>query len=337
MQGNRSWVRAVALLAVLVLVAGCGGESLTGKVVKDAGITCVQPKALPVAEGKPAPGTVPTRPPIADLEVTDIRPGTGAAAKVGDKLVVELYVVSCQSGQQLYSTWDATAPPTTAPADPTASSTTAAPGPTGPQPLVLRDPPLPEGLLKGLEGMAVGGQRRIVIPPNLGLGSKGGALPVGGQAGPNDTLVYVVQLDDVQPGPPPCADATVTPPTPGPAPTVNVAADAYGPDALVKKDLTVGTGPALKLGDAYTLNYAGFVCATGKEFDESFTTGKPLTGTASEGSLIPGFLNGLVGMQAGGRRELVIPADQAYGASGQGADIPPNAALIFVIDLTKIG
>ncbi len=325
----------MALFAgVLLVVAGCGSESLTGTVVKDAGATCKQPAGVPPADGKPAAGTVPTRPPIGTVKTTDLKPGTGAAAKEGDKLTVQLFVLSCTTGQQLYSTWDATPP--AAPADPTAP-TTAPPGPPGPQPLVLRDPPLPTGLVQGLVGMQVGGQRQIVIPPSLALGSKGGPLPLGGQVDPSDTLIYVVQLDNVEPGPPPCSDATVMAETPGAAPTVTIAPDAYGPDKLVKKDLTVGNGPALKLGDKFTLNYAGYVCATGKQFDESFSKGTPLTGTAATGQMIPGFLDGLVGMQVGGRRVLVIPSDQAYGASGQGADIPPNSSLLFVLDLIKIG
>lgn len=322
---------------VLVIAAGCGSATLTGKVVKDAGFTCKNPAGVPAADGKPAAGTVPTRPPITAVKTTELKPGTGAVAKEGDKLTVQLFVLSCRSGQQLYSTWDAaTVPATTAPPDPTAPTTGAA-GPTGPQPLVLRDPPLPEGLFKGLVGMAVGSQRQIVIPPGLIAGGAGGALPLGGQADPGDALVYVVQLDNVEPGPPPCADAVVDPVTPGAAPKLTMAPDAYGPDTLVKKDLTVGTGPGLKLGDKFTLNYAGFVCATGKQFDDSFSKGKPLTGTAAAGQLIPGFLDGLVGMKVGGRRQLVIPSDQAYGPAGQGTDIPPNASLVFVLDLTKIG
>lgn len=322
---------------VLLVGSGCGSSTLTGKVVKEAGLTCKQPVGVPAADGKPTAGTVPTRPPIAAVKTTELKPGTGAVAKAGDKLTVQLFVLSCHSGQQLYSTWDAApTPSTTAPAGP-AAPTTAAGGPTGPQPLVLRAPPLPEGLFKGLVGMAVGSQRQIFIPPGLVAGGAGGALPLGGQADPGDALVYVVQLDNVEPGPPPCADAVVDPAAPGAAPKLTVAPDAYGPDTLVKKDLTVGTGPALKLGDKFTLNYAGFLCATGKQFDDSFSKGKPLTGTAATGQLIPGFLDGLVGMRVGGRRQLVIPSDKAYGPAGQGADIPPNASLVFVLDLTKIG
>jgi peptidylprolyl isomerase len=68
----------------------------------------------------------------------------------------------------------------------------------------------------------------------------------------------------------------------------------------------------------------------GKEFDSSWSRGEPATFSLS--GVIPGWTRGMIGMQVGGRRELIIPASLAYGAKGQGS-IPPNAPLVFVIDL----
>lgn len=108
--------------------------------------------------------------------------------------------------------------------------------------------------------------------------------------------------------------------------------------ALVVKDLVVGKGAEAKGGDALTVRYVGVSYATGKQFDASW--GKPgnmFPLTLGQGGVIPGWDKGIVGMKAGGRRELVIPSDLAYGEQGQGEDIKPGETLVFVVDLKKIG
>ncbi|MGH2867571.1 MAG: FKBP-type peptidyl-prolyl cis-trans isomerase [Solirubrobacteraceae bacterium] len=102
------------------------------------------------------------------------------------------------------------------------------------------------------------------------------------------------------------------------------------PQKLIVKDLIKGTGPAAAATSTVTVNYVGVLDKGGKEFDSSwkrnqlFTT--PLTG------VIPGWQQGIPGMKVGGRRELIIPASLAYKAAAQ-PGIPPNSALVFVIDL----
>jgi peptidylprolyl isomerase len=108
--------------------------------------------------------------------------------------------------------------------------------------------------------------------------------------------------------------------------------------ALVVKDLVVGKGPEAKSGDALTVRYVGVSYSTGKQFDASWSRPDnmfPLT--LGQGAVIPGWDKGIVGMKAGGRRELVIPPDLGYGDTGQGKDIKPGETLVFVIDLKKIG
>ena len=77
---------------------------------------------------------------------------------------------------------------------------------------------------------------------------------------------------------------------------------------------------------------------TGKEFDASWQDrpGQPFQFQLGSGNVIPGWDQGVAGMKVGGRRELIIPPDLAYGAQGQPPDIRPNATLIFVIDLVSI-
>jgi peptidylprolyl isomerase len=109
------------------------------------------------------------------------------------------------------------------------------------------------------------------------------------------------------------------------------------PKTLEIKDLRKGSGQATKAGDALTVQYVGVNYANGKQFDASWDRGQPFQFQLGAGMVIPGWDQGLVGMKPGGRRELIIPPDLAYGAQGSPPDIPPNATLIFVIDLERIG
>ena len=104
------------------------------------------------------------------------------------------------------------------------------------------------------------------------------------------------------------------------------------PKELLFKDLTVGTGAVVKADTSATFQYVGISWSTGKQFDASWDRGQPFTSRLSKGSLINGWVNAIPGMKVGGRRLLIIPPDQGYGASGQGADIGPNETLVFVID-----
>ncbi len=112
------------------------------------------------------------------------------------------------------------------------------------------------------------------------------------------------------------------------------------PSKLVVQDLIVGKGKTARAGDTVTVQYVGVLFDNGKQFDASWQGGKPGEGfqfPLGAGQVIPGWDQGVVGMREGGRRKLIIPADLAYGAQGFPPDIPPDAALIFDIDLEKAG
>jgi peptidylprolyl isomerase len=108
------------------------------------------------------------------------------------------------------------------------------------------------------------------------------------------------------------------------------------PTSLKVGDIVVGKGPAAKSGDHLTVQYVGVLYKTGKQFDASWDRGQTFPFQLGQGAVIPGWDMGLVGMKVGGRRQLTIPANLAYGSQGQGG-IPPNSPLVFVIDLKKIG
>ena len=130
-----------------------------------------------------------------------------------------------------------------------------------------------------------------------------------------------------------------TTPKPPPAlakkPVVTVPAGP-APTKLVIKDLVVGTGQTAKVGNTVTVNYVGVLFKNGKEFDSSWKTGQPASFPLTSGGVIAGWVNGIPGMKVGGRRELIIPAAQAYGKAGRPPTIPPNSPLVFVVDLLSI-
>jgi peptidylprolyl isomerase len=108
------------------------------------------------------------------------------------------------------------------------------------------------------------------------------------------------------------------------------------PTKLETKDIVEGHGPAAKKGDQLTVQYVGVDYDTGKEFDSSWSNGQPFPVQLGTGQVIQGWDEGVAGMKVGGRRELTIPPDLAYGASGSPPAIGPNATLVFVIDLLSI-
>jgi peptidylprolyl isomerase len=105
------------------------------------------------------------------------------------------------------------------------------------------------------------------------------------------------------------------------------------PTKLVTKDLIKGTGAEAKAGESVTVNYVGVLFHGGKEFDASWKRSEPFTFMLGRGQVIPGWDQGVAGMRVGGRRELIIPAELAYGKRGSPPTIPPNAPLVFVVDL----
>ncbi len=110
------------------------------------------------------------------------------------------------------------------------------------------------------------------------------------------------------------------------------------PAELERRDVVPGKGPKAKKGDSLTMQYVGVSWSTGQQFDASWDRGgEPFSfDNLGEGNVIAGWNEGLVGMRAGGRRLLVIPAEKGYGPQGQPPDIGPNETLIFVVDLLRV-
>jgi FKBP-type peptidyl-prolyl cis-trans isomerase len=97
----------------------------------------------------------------------------------------------------------------------------------------------------------------------------------------------------------------------------------------------VGTGEVAKEGSHVRVHYTGWL-TTGKKFDSSVDRGQPFDFTIGNGEVIRGWEEGVAGMRVGGKRQLRIPPELGYGADGSPPTIPPNATLIFDIQLLAV-
>jgi peptidylprolyl isomerase len=168
-----------------------------------------------------------------------------------------------------------------------------------------------------------------------GSSKAGGIMPAPGGGATNTTISTVTATTTTAT----TTTASVATPTSGPLskePTIKLPTGS-APKKLKSTDLIKGTGTAAADGDTLYVNYVGELYKTGKVFDASWkdTPGKTFSFVLGQGQVIAGWDQGLVGMKAGGRRELIIPPSLAYKNEKQAA-IPPNSTLIFVVDLVKV-
>jgi FKBP-type peptidyl-prolyl cis-trans isomerase len=173
-----------------------------------------------------------------------------------------------------------------------------------------QDPPQAvEGFEKGLLGVQAGGERDIGIPSAMAYGSdppKG--IPANADLHFHVKILYVL--------------------TPEAAKDVNA------------EDIKIGTGPAVKNGDAVTINFTSkFI--HGRSFesarDYKFEVGSGQDLPSRSGTVLLGINRGVVGMKKGGKRRLVLPPELLYGPQGLGTEVRPNDIIVFEIELVKIG
>lgn len=121
---------------------------------------------------------------------------------------------------------------------------------------------------------------------------------------------------------------------PDEAPSITLAADFAPVTELATGDVWLGEGDPVEPGDTVTVNYTGLGQQTRTEFDSSWSRGEPATFPLD--GVITGWQEGMVGMQPGGRRLLVIPGSMAYGPGGRAPAIMPDETLVFVVDLVAV-
>ena len=160
----------IAVCAALA-VAGCGDDDASDESTQPAGPTAAESSGDASNRSKPKV-TVPSGAPPKQLEETDLIEGTGPEAKSGDKVTVQYVGVGFDSGKEFDASWNRNEP----------------------FPFTLGASEVIAGWDQGIEGMKVGGQRELVIPPELAYGETG-SPPV---IGPNETLVFVIDLLEVE-------------------------------------------------------------------------------------------------------------------------------------------
>ncbi len=164
-----------------------------------------------------------------------------------------------------------------------------------------------KGWDEGVSTMKVGGKRELLIPAELAYGERG----AGGVIPPNATLLFEVELLGVM---------------------------KKTDSGLEYRDIKVGDGRSPKTGQTCVMHYTGWLWqnSKGRKFDSSVDRGEPFPFVIGERQVIAGWDEGVSTMKVGGKRELLIPAELGYGARGSGRDIPPNAALLFEVELLEV-
>ncbi len=160
---------------------------------------------------------------------------------------------------------------------------------------------------EGVLSMKVGGKRELLVPAALAFGSRGAG---GGVIPPNATLLFEVELLGVM-------EKTAS--------------------GLEFHDINVGTGAAPRRGQTCVVKYTGWLWRNGraKKIDIPLDREQPFSFALGRGKC-QGWDEGIAGMRAGGKRELLIPAGLGYGRDGLPPDVPPNATLFFEVELLEV-
>ena len=240
--------------------------------------------------------TIPPSSPPTELLIEDLVVGSGSPVGVGDFLIMDYVGVSYSTGLQFDASWDRGSP----------------------FPFELGAGRVIQGWDQGIVGMSVGGRRSLTIPPELAYGENGSGS---GSIGPNETLVFVVDL-------------IASVPANLEKPTEELTSEST--TELETNDISEGSGAIVQPGNVVYIHYVGVSASTGEQFDSSWDRGRSefIGYISGAGNVIEGLDQGLLGMQVGGRRTVVIPPDLAYGENGAGDGlIAPNETLIFTVDL----
>ena len=302
----RNIVKILSVATACILLLGCGndgGESAATDSSTEVP-TSIEIVPTPTPAGdvdnadlsvKPLVTIPPSSPPT-ELLIEDLVVGSGSPVGVGDFLIMDYVGVSYSTGLQFDASWDRGSP----------------------FPFELGAGRVIQGWDQGIVGMSVGGRRSLTIPPELAYGENGSGS---GSIGPNETLVFVVDL-------------IASVPANLEKPTEELTSEST--TELKTNDISEGSGAIVQPGNVVYIHYVGVSASTGEQFDSSWDRGRSefigyISGT---GNVIQGLDEGLLGMQVGGRRTVVIPPDLAYGENGAGDGlIAPNETLIFTVDL----
>jgi FKBP-type peptidyl-prolyl cis-trans isomerase len=319
-----------ALLIILALAAlllvGCGSDSSSStesaehfKIPIPGGKAPVryekemQIDASGLSGPEPKP-VIPHGPPPDFLALVDLVEGIGHLYYEGDTVTVQYAGYDYETGKKFASSWDKGKPFT----------------------FTLGKGEVVKGFEEGSLELEGGDRRELVVPPDETKGKLPPGIPQG------KTVIFIVEpipkfaakQEKKKAAAEKSKQHAVAKSPPTTKPKVEVPSGPP-PKKLEVENLKEGEGPAAKAGDKVKVQYVGVDYSTGKEFDASWDRGEPFSFTLGAGAVIEGWDKGIEGMKAGGRRELIIPPNLAYGSQQVGS-IPPNSTLVFVVDLLEI-
>jgi peptidylprolyl isomerase len=278
-----------------------GGEATTGSSLED--VTITEEDSGPVLDFDKPFG-------VAETTSLVVEEGDGEDVGPGAAVTFDYLIVNGTDGEQVDSSYGGT--PTTVPID-----------------------TAPPFLTNAIMGVPVGSRVLIAVAPGDGFG----ADEESGLAA-TDSLLMLVDVKAVSTPLDRAEGAAVTPAAGLPtvvldadgAPTITVP-DGEAPTELIVQPLIEGTGPVVEAGQSITVHYTGVLYDGGTVFDSSWQNGEPVAFAIGTGNVIAGWDKGLVGQTVGSQILLVIPPADGYGEAGSGDTIPPNAALVFVVDI----
>lgn len=309
--------KVAALLLLLPFLAACGSSSAA--LPKTPAATLADIKVSGPSTAKPHVSF------HAPLHFTKLQrkvllsgPGKGDVVKPNSVVTVDYAAFNASDGKEYDSSWQRGKPAT----------------------FLLNDTNVISGLVQGLVGTSAGDRVLIGIPAKDAYDPTGN----GSSVHRGDSVIFVVDVRKVQT---PLSEATGTKQqVPGDVPRLTYDAQGHPQKFVATKQtpksvkklgvypLIKGHGPVVKSGQTVTVQYVGQIYPDGKVFDSSWSR-SPFTFTVGAGQVIPGWDKGLIGQRVGSRVILVIPSALGYGSTGSGSDIPPNADLIFAIDILQ--
>ncbi|MFT3853692.1 MAG: FKBP-type peptidyl-prolyl cis-trans isomerase [Ilumatobacteraceae bacterium] len=297
---RRTLLPAAALAGTLALAA-CGSDAATS-----SSAPASSPSTTATSGAASIPSTTVVKPevklpatPPTSLVSTVVTPGSGVAAATGDAVVVRYVGVRSEDGTEFDNNFDNGDPFT----------------------VQLGAGSVIQGWDQGLVGVQTGERLQLDIPADLAYGDN----PQGEIIQAGDALSFVIDVLAVVP-------AT----TEADQPQVTVTGAANRSDLLVT-DLVDGTGAALQEGQHAVIHIVAFRGDTGEQVYSTYTAGQPLAFQYGVDDIIPGIVSGLKDMKVGGRRQLTIPFEQAFGADGsETLGIPTNTDVVLVVDLVAV-
>lgn len=301
MTRRRQWV--VSGVAVLVLAA-CGSSSDDDSSSESDSTTTMS--AAPATTATPSPDDTSVRPVVSvpaelptELVITEIVPGSGREAQLGDAVVVDYVGARSANGEEFDNSWDRGQPFMA----------------------VLGTRSVIAGWEQGLVGSQEGGRLQLDIPAELAYGddSPGGIIQ------PGDALSFVVDIRAVVPAS-----------NPEDAPQVE-APISNGASELRIDDLVVGEGRVVEEGSNVLAQLMVYRGDTGELLDSTWDGAGPVRLIVTEGQLVPGMYEAVLGSAQGGRRLVVMPFSMAFGATGNAElGLPPATDVVLVIDILAV-